>query len=134
MSSPIPSGQPAPALHQVALRAQDLPRATAFWSDLLGIEPLASFDPPGLVFFDLSGTRLLLDVGAPSGLIYLRVDSVRQRVADLRARGIEVVNGPHVIFHDDQGTFGEPGRDEWMAFIRDSEGNLVGLASQELPA
>ena len=28
--------------------------------------------------------------------------------------------------------FGPPGAEEWMAFITDSEGNLVGLASQNL--
>ena len=30
--------------------------------------------------------------------------------------------------------FGEPGWEEWMAFIRDSEGNVVGLASRHAPA
>ena len=29
--------------------------------------------------------------------------------------------------------FGPAGADEWMAFITDSEGNLVGLASQNPP-
>ena len=52
-------------LVQVAQRAEDLERATAFYADLLGAEPLASFDPPGLVFFDLVGVRLLLDRGRP---------------------------------------------------------------------
>jgi methylmalonyl-CoA/ethylmalonyl-CoA epimerase len=120
-------------LHQVAQRATDLDRAVAFYSRLLGADPLAVFDPPGLAFFDLGGTRLLLDRLAPSALVYLRVDDVREAVQRLRAEGVTVDTEPHVIFHDEQGTFGPADHDEWMAFIRDSEGNQVGLASQNRP-
>ena len=120
-------------LHQVAQRATDLDRAAAFYQRLLGAPPIAVFDPPGLVFFDLGGTRLLVDRNAPSALIYLRVDDVRQAIERLRADGVTVESEPHVIFHDAQGTFGARGDDEWMAFIRDSEDNVVGLASR-LPA
>lgn len=120
-------------LHQVAQRATELDRAVAFYSRLLGTDPLAVFDPPGLAFFDLEGTRLLLDRLAPSALVYLRVDDVRQTVKRLRTEGVTVDTEPHVIFHDEEGTFGPAGHDEWMAFIRDSEGNLVGLASQNPP-
>ena len=115
---------------QVAQRAEDLDRASAFYGRLLGAEPIAVFDPPGLVFFDLDGVRLLLDRAAPSALIYLGVDDVRTSVEDLRAQGVAVHTEPHVIFRDEAGTFGRPGSDEWMAFIEDSEGNLVGLASR----
>ena len=66
-------------LVQVAQRAEDLGRASAFYADLLGAEPLATFDPPGLVFFDLGGVRLLLDKGAPSSLVYLRSPTSRRR-------------------------------------------------------
>ena len=117
-------------LHQVAQRATDLDRAAAFYQRLLGAPPIAVFDPPGLVFFDLGGTRLLVDRNAPSALIYLRVDDVRQAIERLRADGVTVESEPHVIFHDAQGTFGARGDDEWMAFIRDSEDNVVGLASR----
>ena len=117
-------------LHQVAQRAEDLQRATAFYSRLLGAEPIASFDPPGLVFFDLDGVRLLLDRAAPSGLLYLAVPDVRESVERLRADGVEVTAAPHVIFRDDEGRFGAAEHDEWMAFVKDSEGNTVGLASR----
>lgn len=39
-------------LVQIAQHADDLGRATAFYRDLLGAEPLATYDPPGLAFFD----------------------------------------------------------------------------------
>ncbi|MEP7202440.1 MAG: VOC family protein [Ilumatobacteraceae bacterium] len=119
-------------LHQVAQRVDDLDRAVAFYSRLIGASPVAVFDPPGLAFFRLGDTRLLLERGAPAALIYLRVDDVRSSVEHLRADGVAIANEPHVIFTDDTGLFGPAGADEWMAFITDSEGNLVGLASQDV--
>ena len=119
-------------VHQVAQRAVDLQRATAFYTRLIGEPPIAVFDPPGLVFFRLGETRLLLESGAPSAMIYLRVDDVRATVERLRADGVAIANEPHVIFTDTDGTFGPTGAEEWMAFITDSEGNLVGLAGQSV--
>ncbi|MGJ6979121.1 VOC family protein [Aestuariimicrobium soli] len=116
-------------LHQVALRAVDPARATDFWTTRLGARPIAAFGD--LSFLWLGETRLLLEPGAPAALVYLRVDSVRDEVERLRADGVAIETEPHVIFTDAEGTFGDAGVDEWMAFLRDSEGNLVGLASRE---
>src|SRR3954452_9158498 len=117
-------------LVQVAQRATDLDRAAAFYTDLLGAPPTARFDPPGLLFFDLHGVRLLLDVNAPSALVYLRVDDLEGTVERLRAAGVTVESEPHMLFRHDDGTLGPAGTDEWHAFVRDSEGNLLGLVSQ----
>jgi methylmalonyl-CoA/ethylmalonyl-CoA epimerase len=114
-------------LVQVAQRAEDLERATAFYADLLGAGPTASFDPPGLVFFELDGVRLLLDRGAPASLIYLEVDDIDATISKLRDAGVALEGEPHVIFTHTDDTLGPAGTDEWMAFFRDSEGNLVGL-------
>jgi methylmalonyl-CoA/ethylmalonyl-CoA epimerase len=120
-------------LMQVAQRVEDLERATAFYSRLLGTEPLAVFEPPGLVFFALgtgpARVRLLLERGAPSAMLYLRVEDVHAALDRLRSDGIVVDADPHVIFSHPDDTLGPSGTDEWMAFIRDSEGNLVGLVS-----
>ena len=116
-------------LAQVAQHADDLDRAAAFYERLLGSPPLARFDPPGLLFFGLGGTRLLLEQGASSALLYLAVNDVPSRVEELRADGVVVEAEPHVIFSHTDDTLGPAGSDEWMAFIRDSEGNLVGLVS-----
>jgi methylmalonyl-CoA/ethylmalonyl-CoA epimerase len=120
-------------LTQVALHADDLDRATAFYTRLLGVEPTARFDPPGLVFFDLDGVRLLLDrasEAAPqvqSTLVYLELPGMRGRLEELRAEGVPIETEPHVIFSHEDGTLGPAGTDEWQAFVRDSEGNLIGL-------
>lgn len=120
-------------LLQVAQRAHDLKRAASFYSELLDTQPTALFDPPGLLFFDLQGVRLLLDRGAPSSLIYLAVQDVRAEIERLRDRGVEVISEPLVIFNHSDGQLGPAGTEEWMAFIRDSEGNTVGLVSQLPP-
>ena len=119
-------------LVQVAQHADDLARATAWYSTLLAREPVAAFDPPGFVFFDLDGVRLLVDRAAPSALIYLRVDDIDEAVARARDAGTEVVTPPHPIFSHHDDSLGPAGSDEWQAFVRDSEGNLVGLVEQRL--
>ncbi|MGO4105931.1 VOC family protein [Leifsonia sp. YAF41] len=116
---------------QVAQHADDLDRAAAFYEALLGGPPAARFDPPGLLFFNVGRSRLLLEKAAASALIYLQVDDVRATTDALRARGVEIVDAPHVIFSHTDDSLGPAGTDEWMAFIRDSEGNTVGLVSHE---
>jgi methylmalonyl-CoA/ethylmalonyl-CoA epimerase len=120
-------------LHQVAQHADDLDRAGAFYAGVLGCEVIGRFDPPGLAFLRLGPVRLLLEVNAPSALIYLRVDDVRVTVDELGAAGVVIESGPHLIHTDADGAFGPAGWQEWMAFIRDTEGNLVGLASRHAP-
>jgi len=112
---------------QVAQHADDLDRATAFYTELLGLPLIARFGP--LVFVDLGDTRLLLEEAAPPAVIYLKVDDLQQRIDTLRAAGVDVVADPHDIFTDTEGVFGGDWRVETQAFIRDSEGNLVGLVS-----
>jgi methylmalonyl-CoA/ethylmalonyl-CoA epimerase len=117
-------------LVQVALHATDLDRAAAFYGELLGTAPTGRFDPPGLLFFDLDGTRLMLEGAAPPSMLYLEVPDVRRVVEELRGR-TEVVTEPHEIFTHEDDTLGPAGTTEWQAFIRDSEGNTVGLVGFE---
>jgi methylmalonyl-CoA/ethylmalonyl-CoA epimerase len=114
---------------QVAQRAIDLDRAREFYTWLLGSQPTGHFDPPGLLFFQVGATRLLLDRVAPSALVYLRVDDVRQTIERCREHGVTVESEPHVIFSHEDDSLGPAGTDEWMAFVTDSEGNTVGLVS-----
>ena len=109
----------------------DLDRATAFYSKLLESEVIARFEGPGFAFFDLEGVRLFLDVNAPKSAIYLEVPDVRKKIEELKNVGIKVVGEPHVVFPDPQGIFDRPGN-EWLAFIEDSEGNVIGLMSREI--
>ena len=119
--------RPVMALVQVAQHAEDLTRAARFYSELLGREPSATYDPPGLLFFDLDGVRLLLERGAPSAVLYLRVDDIEAEVARLEAQDVEVTGRPHAIFRHEDDMLGPAGTEEWQAAFTDSEGNTVVL-------
>jgi len=117
-------------IHQIAQHADDLERAVRFYRDVLGLRFLASFDPPGLAFFDVDGGRLLLEKAAPSALVYLAVDDLVASVDRIRVGGAEVVGEPALVHRDVEGTFGPAGGEEWMAFLRDSEGNTLALVER----
>ncbi|WP_423181329.1 VOC family protein [Arthrobacter sp. NyZ413] len=117
-------------LIQVAQRAVDLDRASDFYSRLLDAEPSGRFDPPGLLFFDLDGTRLLLDRGAPTALIYLDVADVRSLLDEFRTRGTRILQDAQLVHRHSDNSLGPAGTDEWMAFIEDSEGNTLGLVTR----
>ncbi len=118
---------------QVAQHAEDLGRGACFYERLLGAPPVARFDPPGLLFFNLGQTRLLLETSAPSALLYLRVEDVGTRTEELRAVGVPVETEPHTIFHHNDDSLGPAGCDEWQSFLSDSEGNPVALVSHDMP-
>jgi catechol 2,3-dioxygenase-like lactoylglutathione lyase family enzyme len=119
-------------LLQVAQRAEDPDRAADFYTVLLDAEPVARFPDAGFVFFDLDGVRLLLERDAPEARLYLHVENVHEALE--RIDGLaEVVTAPHVVFSHDDDTLGPAGHEEWQAFVRDSEGNLVGLVAFQRP-
>lgn len=118
-------------LIQVAQRAVDLDRAAAFYEMLLETPPAARYDPPGLLFFTIGSTRLLIEVNAPGAIVYLQVNDLRATIDRLRASNVTIESEPHVIFIHNDDTLGTEGMVEWHAFIRDSEGNLVGLVGLE---
>jgi methylmalonyl-CoA/ethylmalonyl-CoA epimerase len=118
-------------LHQVALRATDLDASIAFYRDVLGLRYIARFDPPGLAFFDLGGVRLLLEAGsAGEAVLYYTVPDLDAACDALRAAGAPVAHEPALVHRDDDGTFGAPGEEEWMAFAHDPSGNILGLAQR----
>lgn len=117
-------------IHQIAVFASDLEESIAFYRDILGATYLAKFDPPGLVFFEFSGTRLLLEKTGPKSSIYFRVDDIAAAHQELVDKGVKFIAAPHLIFRDDQGMFGTVGEEEWMAFFSDPSENILALASR----
>lgn len=115
------------ALHQVAQRATDLDRSIAFYRDVLDLAFITKVDPPGLAFFDLGNTRLLLEHDAPAAILYLAVPDIDAGYATLRDRGVRFDGPPHLVHRDDAGTFGVAAEEEWMAFFRDPDDNIVAL-------
>jgi methylmalonyl-CoA/ethylmalonyl-CoA epimerase len=109
---------------------KDIARAQAFYTQLLKQEPTAVFPNPGMIFYNLEGTRLLIQLDGPSSLVYLSVEDVKAETERLRSQGVKIIEEPHIVFPDPQGLFDTPGN-EWLSFIEDSEGNNVGLMSRE---
>jgi methylmalonyl-CoA/ethylmalonyl-CoA epimerase len=117
-------------ISQVAVVAQDVSRATAFYRDRLRLPLL--FEAPGpLSFFDCGGTRIMItgaendEQAGMSSVVYYEVPDLDSSFRELVADGIAFEREPHRI-----ATLGHA--ELWMAFLRDSEGNLLGL-SQERP-
>ena len=112
-------------IEQIAVNAQDIGRAVAFYRDKLGIKHLFSV-PPSLAFFDCDGVRLMLSLPPKpefdheSSIIYFKVADIQGAYATLTERGVQFEEAP--IFVADMGTY-----DLWLASFRDSENNLLAL-------
>ena len=109
---------------QVARSVKDIEAARTWYRDVLGLEHLYSFG--NLAFFDCGGLRLFLsegDGGASDSILYFSVDDVRSAARSLTARGVEIINAPHMIHRHEDGT------EEWMAFFNDNEARPLGIMS-----
>jgi methylmalonyl-CoA/ethylmalonyl-CoA epimerase len=124
-------------LHQVALTTRDINRSSRFYRETLGLKQIAVLDPPGLAFFDVDGVRLSMMqnlTGEPSSsVIYFRVADIDAAVAVLKQRAVDLEQEPELVFRDSKGQFGEAGEEEWMAFFRDPDGNLLALTCRKRP-
>jgi methylmalonyl-CoA/ethylmalonyl-CoA epimerase len=67
-------------------------------------------------------------------LLYFQVDDIHAALGRLRDANVPVEAEPHVIHTDTEGQFGAAGGEEWMAFVRDPDDNLVGLVERRDPA
>ncbi len=114
-------------VRQIALPAYDQDRAVAFYRDKLGLSH--QFSVPNLAFFDCDGLTLLLSKPEsaafehPGSIIYFDVADIQMAYQTLKARGVEFEGEPHVIAE-------MAAHVVWMAFFRDTEGNLLSLMSQ----
>ena len=117
-------------IHQIAVYARDLEEAISFYRETLGAKYLAKFDPPGLAFFEFSGTRILLEKTAPKATVYFRVADIESAYTELLDKGVKFIAEPQLIFRDEQGMFGAVGEEEWMAFFSDPSDNILALASR----
>ncbi|HSG90942.1 MAG TPA: VOC family protein [Pseudomonadales bacterium] len=118
------------SLYQIAGRLGDLEATTRFWRDLLGLRVIAHFEPPGILFIDLGGPRLLLEGSAPTATLYLAVDDLDAAYAELGAAGVVFHDAPQRVFLDEEGTFGAAGEEERMVFLDDPGGNLLALVER----
>jgi methylmalonyl-CoA/ethylmalonyl-CoA epimerase len=108
---------------QIAITVDDLARAKNFYQNTLGMKFL--FDAGRLAFFKCGDVRLMLttpEKPEPRGgtILYYKVDDIHAAHAALRSRGVEFLQEPHLIAK-------MPDHDLWMAFLKDTEGNTIGI-------
>jgi predicted enzyme related to lactoylglutathione lyase len=110
---------------QISRTVSDVARSATWYGEVLRLPHLYTYGD--LAFFDCAGTRLLLttaqDPGTPS-ILYFQVTDLEAATEDLRSRGVEFVAEPHLIHRHDSGV------EEWMAFFKDPDGQLLALMSQ----
>jgi catechol 2,3-dioxygenase-like lactoylglutathione lyase family enzyme len=112
---------------QISIVVHDVPRATAFYRDVLGLPLL--FTAGNMAFFDCGGVRLMLgpasspELDHPSSILYFRVPDIQSAHQRLIDAGVKIEAPPRLIAP--MKTY-----DLWMVAFRDSEGNIHELMSE----
>ena len=114
---------------QIAIPVRNLARAKAFYGETLGLPHL--FDaPPGLSFYQCGQTRLMLSPPegaetATASIVYYAVENAAKAAHALAAEGVAFEEPARCIAQ-------LADREVWLAVCRDSEGNLIGLMSEQV--
>lgn len=115
-------------IRQVAVTVSDVDAALGFYRDILGLAFLFRAGPD-LAFLDAGGVRIMLStpqgagaVGANSTL-YFTVADIAATHAAMVARGATEERAPQL-------TARMPDHELWIGFLRDPDGNLVGLMEE----
>lgn len=108
---------------QIAVSVSDLERSKSFYRDLLGMQFL--FDVGSMAFFQCGSIRFMIGVSdkplEPSGtILYFRVTDIQATYAALESRGVPFVAKPNLVAQ-------LADHDLWMAFLKDPDGNIVGM-------
>ena len=114
---------------QIAITVSDVSQALVFYRDVLGLEFL--FCPaPTLAFLRAGSVRIMLStpqgagaVGANS-VLYFNVNEIENVFTAIVERGAQVERPPQLAAQ-------MPDHALWIGFVRDLDGNLVGLMEEK---
>ncbi|MEX2588378.1 MAG: VOC family protein [Actinomycetota bacterium] len=116
-------------IRQITITVDDVERALEFYRDILGITFL--FSPgPNLAFLDADGVRLMLSTPQGAGevgknsILYFAVKDIASVHASLLERGAKNERAPAMAAN-------MPDHELWTGFLRDPDGNLVGLMEEK---
>lgn len=116
-------------IHQIAITVSDVETALGFYQHVLGLELLFRAGP-NLAFLDADGIRIMLTtpqgagaVGANS-ILYFRVRDIIAAHKSLVAKGAASERAPELAAK-------MPDHDLWTGFLRDPDGNLIGLMEEK---
>ena len=126
MDSAASPGFGLSAIGQIGITITDVERAIRFYRDTLGMKFL--FQAGSLAFFDCAGVRLMLSASEKPGetyssILYFRVPDIQAASSALESRGVVLEHPAHLVAR-------MPDHDLWMAFLRDPDGNLLGIMSE----
>ena len=120
---------PVPDIGQIAITVSDVAKAKAFYHDILGLKFL--FDAgPNLAFLSAGSVRIMLTTSQGSGtpgknsILYFKVSGVESVYASVTAAGATAERAPQL-------TAKMPDHELWIGFVRDPDGNLVGLMEEK---
>lgn len=124
----MPSPSAISGIRQIALTVADVTEATEFYRDVLGLDFL--FTPSDdLAFLSAGDVRIMLtppqedsDAGQNS-VLYFTVSNVDQAHEAIVARGAHSERGPQMTARMED-------HELWIAFVRDPDGNLIGLMEE----
>jgi len=113
---------------QIAITVSDVSKALPFYRDVLGLTFL--FSPgPNLAFLSAGKVRIMLStpqgagaVGANS-ILYFKVTDIVATHSAIVARGATNERAPQLAAK-------MPDHELWIGFIRDPDGNLIGLMEE----
>jgi methylmalonyl-CoA/ethylmalonyl-CoA epimerase len=111
---------------QIALTVADVKRAKDFYLNTLNMRFL--FDAGNITFFQCGDIRLMISEAEKPGprggtIRYFKVEDIFAVYAHLEHHGVEFLEAPHLIAR-------MPDHDLWMAFLRDPDGNVLGVMSE----
>jgi methylmalonyl-CoA/ethylmalonyl-CoA epimerase len=112
---------------QIAVTVKDMERATAFYRDVLGLRLV--MNAPNMAFFQCGEVRLYLACGegtehqGASACIYFRTNDISGVLGVLKEKGVSIHQEPQIIAR-------MPDHDLWLMWVRDSEGNLLGVMEE----
>lgn len=114
---------------QIAITVSDVSKALAFYRDVLGLTFLFSAGP-NLAFVSAGGVRIMLTTPQGAGkvgcnsILYFKVTDINAVHAAIVARGATNERAPQLAAK-------MPDHELWLGFLRDPDGNLIGLMEEK---
>ena len=115
-------------IRQIAVTVSDVDAALGFYRDVLGLGFLFRAGPE-LAFLDADGVRIMLTTPQGAGtagansILYFRVHDITATHVAMLGRGATGEREPQLAAR-------MPDHELWTAFLRDPDGNLVGLMEE----
>lgn len=117
------------AVKQIAIAISDLTTSLKFYHQTLGI-PLSFEVAPNMAFLQLGETRLMLTTlqgeirDHHTSVIYYQTTNIEQYFHQLANKDVTIERTPQLAAK-------MPDHDLWIGFLRDPDGNLVGIMEEK---